>query len=149
MERLHISPSPCMKHLNKPYLGCWMVDHGSPTSPVPLSWPPNSHNLTTLGNSLWGFIKGGVCCVSCAEMWDRILPVCHRCMSHRTWWYVRLCFEHDDAHMDPLDVTWLSSRGMLSGSMVTSWSPIQLNPKLAAPFWGRLQKVMYLALKKR
>jgi hypothetical protein len=35
-------------------------------------------------------------------------------MSHRTWWCIRLCFEHDGTHKDPLDIQWLSPHVKLS-----------------------------------
>jgi hypothetical protein len=42
--------------LSKHYPGRW-TDCGSPTSPVPLSWPPRSPELPTPDNSLQEIIK--------------------------------------------------------------------------------------------
>jgi len=45
--------------LNEHFPGHW-IEHGSPTSPAPLPWPPHSPDLTTPDNSLWRIIKGRV-----------------------------------------------------------------------------------------
>jgi hypothetical protein len=88
--------------LNEPYLGWLIVDHGSPSSSVPLSWPPCSPDLTTLDKSLWGLLHT---MKRSAELWDRHSQIlCHRCFC--AWWYMSLCFEHDGAHVVLLDVTW-------------------------------------------
>ena len=42
--------------LNKVFPNCW-IGHGSATLPAPLDWLPQSLDLTTCDNSLWGFIK--------------------------------------------------------------------------------------------
>jgi hypothetical protein len=47
----------CAWHFELTLSGHW-TGRGSPTSPIPLSWPPHSSNLTTSYNSLWGIIKG-------------------------------------------------------------------------------------------
>jgi len=45
--------------LNEHFPGHW-IGHGTPTSLAPLPWPPQSPDLTTPGNLLWGIIKGRV-----------------------------------------------------------------------------------------
>jgi hypothetical protein len=107
--------------LNEHYLGCW-IGCGSPASPVPLSWPPYSPDLTTLNNSLWGIIKGQVAahlyhnnnevCIAVEQVFTTIMPRMLWYISHRTWQCIRICFEHNAAHTDPLDVHWLSPHGM-------------------------------------
>jgi hypothetical protein len=52
--------------------------------------------------------------------WYTITPQMLQRMSHRTWRRIRLCFEHDDTHTDPLDAQWLSPYGKLSRGTVTS-----------------------------
>jgi hypothetical protein len=96
------------EHFSSHWVGC-----GSPASPVPLSWPPCSPDLTTPDNSLWGIIKGQVAAHRCRnndelhraveQAFTTITPQMLQHMSHRTWWHIRLCFKHDGAHTDPLD----------------------------------------------
>jgi hypothetical protein len=48
-----------------------------------------------------------------AQSWEQafttIMPQMLWHLSHRIWWHTRLCFEHDGAHTDPLDVQWLTT----------------------------------------
>jgi hypothetical protein len=126
--------------LNKPYLGCWIVDHGLPASPVPLSWPPCSPYLTTLDNSLRGFIEGQVCCTLPSQWWwvvgqalANIMPQMLWCMSHRTW-CIWVCVLNMMVHVW-IHLMWHDSpHGTLSKAMMTSWSPVQHSPELAAAF---------------
>jgi hypothetical protein len=99
--------------LNEHFPGYW-IGRGSPTSPTPLTWPPCSPDLTTLDNSLWGIIKGQVAahryhntdelCRAVEQALTTITPKMLWRMLHRKWQHIRLCFEHDSARADPLDV---------------------------------------------
>jgi hypothetical protein len=121
--------------LNKHFLGCWN-GHGSPTSPTPLSWSPCSPDLTTPDNSLWALSRDKwlrttiATMTSCTELWNRSSPpLCHKCFSacHTQHGCIRLCYEHDGAHTDPLDVQWLSPHGKLSRGTVTSRPPCTID----------------------
>jgi hypothetical protein len=57
--------SNCMYHptVHDIFNGClldWWVDHGTPTSSIPLSWPSPCLCVTTSDNTLWSKIKGQV-----------------------------------------------------------------------------------------
>jgi hypothetical protein len=74
--------------LNEHFPGRW-IGCGSPTSPATLSWPP--HSPDELRRAM-------------EQVFTTIMPEVLWRMSHRTWWCIRLCFEHDGTHKDPLDI---------------------------------------------
>jgi hypothetical protein len=90
------------------------IGRGPSTSPAPSPWPPHSPDRTTPDNSLWGTIKGRV--AACLYTYDEELPRAsedafrkitsqmNQRMSQGTQRRVRLCFQHQGAHTDPLKV---------------------------------------------
>lgn len=99
--------------LNQHFPGRW-IGRGSPASPAPLTWPPRSPDLTTPDNSLWGIIKGQVSArrynnnedlqKAVEEAFQTITPEILQRMSERTWRRIRLCYDHNGEHTDPLDL---------------------------------------------
>lgn len=104
--RLYRPTSVLKEHFPSRWIG-----RGSSTSPVPLPWPPLSPDRTTPDNSLWGSIKGRVAAYlytydeelprAAEDAFRKIISQKHRRMSQRR---VRLCFQHQGAHTDPLNV---------------------------------------------
>jgi len=108
----HFALSVC-DVLNEHFPGRW-IGRGLPTSRAPLPWPPRSPDLTTPDNSLWGIIKGRV--AACrynnnedlrrvvVDAFRTITPKMLRCMSQTTRRRICLYVQHQDAHMDSLDM---------------------------------------------
>jgi hypothetical protein len=96
---------------------------------MPLSWLSCSPDLTTPDKTLWVIInrQAALHCYcnsdDCAveQVFTTITPQMLWHMSDRTWQCIRLCFKHDSAHADPLDVRRLLPHGKLRRGTVASW----------------------------